>query len=159
MQVHLFGATSFPSVCSYALRKAAEDSKEEYEEEIVGTVSNNFYVDDCLKSVPTVGEAVKLVEQLTSLLAKKGFKLTKWMSNEREVISQVPADLRAKSVDLDLEDLPIERALGVRWNVEEDTLGFRPGKETAETRRGILSFVASIYDPLGVAAPFMLPAK
>ena len=62
-------------------------------------------------------------------------------------------------MNLDLEDLPVERTLGVRWNVEQDTFGFSPGKETTETRRGILSFVASIYDPLGLAAPFVLPVK
>ena len=32
-------------------------------------------------------------------------------------------------------------------------------KERPCTRRGILSIVSSIYDPLGMAAPFILPAK
>jgi len=58
MQVHLFGATSSPSVCSYALRKSAEDSKEEFDGQIIETVYDNFYVDDCLKSVATVDEAI-----------------------------------------------------------------------------------------------------
>jgi len=159
MQVHLFGATSSPSVCSYSLRKAAEDSKDDYDELTVETVNDNFYVDDCLKSVPTVDEGIKLANDLTSLLSKKGFKLTKWMSNEKKVMEQIPVAERAKSVNLDLEDLPVERALGVKWNVKEDTLGFRQGKETVETRRGLLSFISSIYDPLGLVAPVVLPAK
>jgi hypothetical protein len=32
-------------------------------------------------------------------------------------------------------------------------------KERPITRRGILSVVSSVYDPLGLASPFILPAK
>ena len=42
MQVHLFGGTSSPSVCSYALRKAAEDSKNEYSPETIETCTKVF---------------------------------------------------------------------------------------------------------------------
>ena len=46
------------------------------------------------------------------------------------------------------------------WCVESDTLGFRIiVKDKPLTRRGILSSVSSIYDPLGFAAPFTLTAK
>ena len=71
----------------------------------------------------------------------------------------VPTSERASTVDLNLERLPTERALRVEWNVEEDSSGFRGGTIKAETRRGILSYVASVYDPLGLAAPMALPAK
>ena len=53
MKVHLFGATSSLSCASYTLRRTVEDSKEEASAEAVQTVIKNFYVDDCLKSVPT----------------------------------------------------------------------------------------------------------
>lgn len=32
-------------------------------------------------------------------------------------------------------------------------------KDKPDTRRGILSTVASVYDPLGLACPFIAPAK
>jgi hypothetical protein len=51
MAVHLFGATSSPSVCNYALRKAALDVKGHFDKEVIDTVLRHFYVDDCLKSV------------------------------------------------------------------------------------------------------------
>ena len=67
----------------------------------------------------------------------------------------------AKSVtNLDLSGLPIEWALGVHWNVEIDAFTFRTIKrKNASTRGGILSDVSSMYDPLGFAAPFILPVK
>ena len=95
------------------------------------------------------------------LLAKGGFHLTKWISNSREVLEEIPPGERAPSMaNLDLEDLPIDRALGTQWDVEADTLSFRvKEKPVPDTRRGILSLVSSLYDPLGFAAPLILPAK
>ena len=161
MLVHLFGATSSPCCASFALKKTARDNKTGYDVQTIDTVNRNFYVDDCLKSVPMVPEARRLVIQLTDLLAKGGFHLTKWLSNCREVLKSTPASERAPSVkDLDLEDLPLDRALGTQWDVERDTLSFKVAKRLVpDSRRGILSLIPGLYDPLGFAAPFILPAK
>lgn len=63
--------------------------------------------------------------------------------------------------DVSLKDkLPLERALGVYWCMESDHFTFNVIiQPQAHTRRGILSTVSSIYDPLGFLAPFTLPAK
>ena len=54
----------------------------------------------------------------------------------------------------------MERALGVLWNVEQDSLEMKVvTKQLPPTKRGILKQVATIYDPLGLAAPFVLRAK
>ena len=159
MVVHLFGATSSPSCCSYALRKTAEDDQGNFSNMTIDTVRYNFYVDDCLKSLPTTEKALEVVKELPALLACGGFRLTKWVSNEKSVTHHVPTSERASTVDLDLERLPTERALGLEWNVEEDSFGFRCGTVKVETSRGILSYVASLYDPLGLAAPMALLAK
>ena len=161
MLVHLFGATSSPSCANFGLRRTAEDNQQEFSKEAVDTVRDNFYVDDCLKSVPSETKATELSNELRTLLSKGGFRLTKWISNSRKVIDSIPLSERAGSVkDLLLDQLPIERALGVRWDVGSDTFGFKISvKDRPATRRGILSVVSSVYDPLGFAAPFILPAK
>ncbi|XP_014665117.1 PREDICTED: uncharacterized protein LOC106807320 [Priapulus caudatus] len=161
--VHLFGATSSPSCSNFALRKTAQDCKEQFNAEVVDTVLRNFYVDDCLKSLKSVDSAVSLVKDLQALLNCGGFHIAKWISNSREVMSYIPVSERAKEVkdlDLDQDVLPIERALGVQWCVESDAFCFHIGvKEQPLTRRGILSMVSSVYDPLGFLAPLMLKAK
>lgn len=163
MVVHLFGAASSPACSNFALRKTAEDNSKHFSEAVVTTVKRNFYVDDCLKSLPSVEEASQHASDLRSLLSRGGFRLTKWISNSRRVLETIPEVERAKEVktlDLSKDYLPVERALGVRWCVETDTFGFKVDiKLKPLTRRGILSVVSSVYDPLGLAAPFMLPAK
>ena len=65
-----------------------------------------------------------------------------------------------KELDLSKDLLPVERALGVHWSIENDCFGFRITlKDKPVTRRGILSTVSSIYDPLGFASPFLLQGK
>lgn len=124
---------------------------------------HHFYVNDCLVSVGSEEEAVSLYEELCALCAKGGFKLTKWISNRRAVIAAIPQQERAievKDLDLDNDILPMERALGVQWCVQSDSFTFKIMlRDRPLTRRGILSTVSSIYDPLGFLAPVVLSAK
>ena len=163
MLVHLFGAKSSPSCSSFSLKKIAEDNRKYFNAETIDTINRNFYIDDCLKSVAYKDEAVQLVDQLPALLGRGGFWLTKWLSNCREVLASVPKSDRARSVkslNLDLEKLPIDRALCMQWDTEQDTFSFRTIRDvTANTRRSILCVMSSLYDPLGLAAPMILPGK
>ncbi|XP_026214228.1 uncharacterized protein LOC113160973 [Anabas testudineus] len=66
----------------------------------------------------------------------------------------------AKTLDLTFCDTRIERALGVLWHIESDTLRYHIClKNQPATRRTILSTVACLYDPLGFVAPFLLTGK
>ncbi len=163
MTVHLFGATSSPSCAIYALQSCAKDNSAHHRSEAIQTVLRNFYVDDCLTSVATEQQGIALMHELREVCASGGFNLTKWMSNNRTVLASISEESKAKTVkDLDLEKdkLPMERALGVQWCVETDTLQFKVTlQEKPLTRRGILSMVSSIYDPLGILSPVILPAK
>ena len=163
MEVHLFGATSSPSCANYALRRCAEDNKHHFDATVVDTVLHNFYVDDCLRSVASVEEAVKLHQDLKAICQTGGFRLTKWMSNNREVLSKIPKEDRAteaKDLDLDQDSLAIERALGVQWCIRSDQFKFHVNlQQKPLTRRGILSMMSSIYDPLGMLSPVILPAR
>ncbi|XP_046551173.1 uncharacterized protein LOC124260894 [Haliotis rubra] len=163
MLVHLFGAVSSSSCATFALQQAAKDHKDEYDPDITNMIKENFYVDDYLATVQDETQAVRVVKEVTDLCHKYGFRLTKWISNSHDVMKSIPSEERAKDVkqlNLDCGDLPSERALGVFWFVESDTLGFQiQSKHKPNTKRGILSIVSSIYDPLGFIAPFVLHAK
>ena len=163
MTVHLFGGVWSPSCANYALRRTAEDNRAEFSKEVVGCVQRDFYVDDFLKSVGSPQVAIRLISELSELLRLGGFHLTKWICNDRTVMKTVIESERAKVIkglDLTCEKLPTERALGLVWDVETDTFGFSTVvKDKPPTRRGILSIVSSVYDPLGFLSPSILPAK
>ena len=92
------------------MRRTATDNQDHFDEETIETVRKNFHVDDCLKSVQIEQDALRLTGQLRGLLAKGGFRLTKWLSNSRRVIESVPTSESAGSVkNLDLVHLPVER--------------------------------------------------
>lgn len=162
MQLHSFGATSSPSCAAYALKRTASDNAGKFPDKVVDTVYRNFYVDDCLKSVATEEMASKLAAGLQSLMKIGGFRLTRWISNSRAVLNTIPESERAPTViSLDPKDiLPCDRALGVNWNVDDDEITFQiKVADKPLTRRGILSIVSAIFDPLGLVAPVTLRAK
>lgn len=59
-----------------------------------------------------------------------------------------------------MDALPLERALGICWDVEQDCFMYDViPKDKPLTRRGVLSTIATMYDPHGYAAPYVMKAK
>ena len=120
-----------------------------------------------MKSTDSTQKAINLVGQFRELLSRGGFLLTKWYSNKREVIAAIPESERAKSVvNLEIEQLPTESALGMKWNIEEDKFVWEVSDERLAavsskplTRRGVLSVIYSLFDTLGFIAPYIMKAK
>ena len=164
MKVHLFGATSSPCCAAFCLRQSAIDFGQEFEPYVAHAIENNFYVDDLLISVPDSETGLKLVEGLRSLLARAGFRLTKWLSNCEKVMNNLPKDEHSKSFKLSAldrdKDEHVERVLGINWKFNLDVFCFNislPWKP--RTKRGMLSTMNSVFDPLGFVSPVILEAR
>ena len=123
----------------------------------------NFYVDDCLKAVNTIRIAVPLVYQVTQLLSLRGFHLTKFVSNSSELMNRIPKEEWGRSfttLNINVDELPTERALGMLWNIASYRLGIDVQiRNHPRTKRGVLSTLSIVYDPLGLASPFVLSAR
>ena len=90
------------------------------------------------------------------------FRLTKWISNKRAVLDAIPeAERSPHFANICPSDvLPMDRALGVIWDVNNDKIKFKVKlADKPVTRHGILSIVSSIYDPLGLVSPVTFRAK
>lgn len=98
MTVHLFGATSSPSCTNFGLKKTANDFEGEYGEQSANSMRNDFYVDDCFKSVATAVSAVELVKNVKAMCHQGGFNIHKFLSNSKEVIKNIPDSNRAEGV-------------------------------------------------------------
>ena len=127
MTAHLFGGVSSPSCCNYALKKTAADNVNKYGYEASTIVERNVYVDNILKSFPNVKPAGDRMKKVRELCVEGGFNLRKLTSNNVDLLRVIPNDLRKnemKDKELKLGNLTDDKALGVKWNVKDDTLGF-----------------------------------
>lgn len=106
---------------------------------------------------------IDLALEAQKLCAKGGLRLHKFMCNDRSVLESVPPTERAaevKALDLVFKDVTLVRALGIHWHIESGIYRFRVHlKDQPATQCGILSTVASLFDPLGFVAPFLLTGK
>ena len=163
MCTHLFGATSSPAVALHALRKTADEHGGDDATEATNFVKSNFYIDDGICSTTSTASALSLIQDAVELCAKGGFKLHKFVSNDVEVLKKLPLYSLSHGVREAMSlglPLPRERVLGIQWDINRDTLHIDlklPDKPA--TRRGILSSLGSLYDPLGFLSPCTLVAK
>lgn len=162
MKVHLFGAASSPGCANFGLKHLAAQGQGLYSEDTIHFIQRNFYVDDGLASVHTEREAIQLVKESRELCSAGKLRLHKFVSNNENVMASIPEEERAtiKEQDMALSLPQMERVLGVEWCITSDSFRFRVQvKSNPLTRRGVLSTVASVYDPLGFMAPFVLIGK
>ena len=161
MNVHLLGKTDSSCCSNWALRKTALDNQQQFNENVVNAVLKRFYMDDYLDSFDDPQTAVKIIIDVVSLLKLGGFDLAKFISNSRDILKEIsPGNLSPKIVNLDLHELPIERALGVSWDPNSNMLTFKViNKNIPETKKGILRMVSSIFDTIGIISPIIVKAK
>lgn len=163
MKVHIFGNSPSPSVAIYGLQRAAQGHQDEYGTDSKEFVMRNFYVDDGLTSAPIEEDAIDLLKRTQEMLAASNLKLHKIASNSNKVMTAfAPEDLAKdlKNFNLGADPLPLQRSLELIWNLESDSFSFQVSHEEKPfTKRGILSTVQSLYDPLGFMAPITVQGK
>ena len=161
MRVHLFGACSSPSIANFALKQIAKDEGS-IKNGACETIMRNFYVDDCLKSGDDLVELKENAKNTKRLCAKGGFNLTKFSSSNLEVLEDFPNSyLNPKAIEIVgvNRSLGGQKALGLKWKLDDDTMRIDFDLNIPETKRELLSVLASIYDPLGMVGPLVLGGR
>ncbi|KAI4892131.1 hypothetical protein NFI96_008825, partial [Prochilodus magdalenae] len=162
MRVHVFGNSPSPAVAIYGLRRASIDS-EEGDGRTRHLVERHFYVDDGLISFPSCDEAIAALKRAQETLATSNLTLHKFVSNSVNVMKAFPKEDLAKGLkDLDLgtDFPPMQRSLGISWDVATDEFTFQvSAAEKPYTRRGVLSTINSLYDPFGFAVPVSIRGR
>ena len=115
-----------------------------------------------MDSVLSEDQGIELYKQLSLLLSKAGMHDRKWLSNSMKIITQIPVQDRKAEVDLDHNELPSAKTLGVWWLAQEDVFTFKenaPGGNTVFTKCKFLKKIAILFDTLGLLAPYTIRAK
>ena len=160
MKVHIFGARSSPNCAKYGLHKLADDHGNEFPL-AKQFIQHDFYVDDGVCSVKSSDEAIELLNQTKQLCSKGNLRVHKILSNQSCVLESLPPADNNLSAGTNIQLLDsTERALGMMWSLDSDSFmySYQPAKEPF-TRRSVLAKVASVYDPMGLVAPLILPAR
>lgn len=163
MRAHVFGNSPSPSIAMYGLRRIGELAEQTHGCDVKDFIINHFYVDDGLKSCVSNQEAIDLLKKTQDAMKTHGkIRLHKFASNSQTVMEAFESEDLAKDiVDLDFEkDVPTQRSLGLLWDLRTDSFKFSISTtDKPVTRRGILSVVNSLYDPLGFISPVTIKGK
>ena len=151
---HIFGARDSPTCANFALQKTARDNQVLFPD-AASAVMQKFYMDDYLDSFPEPEEALKLNKDLIELLKLGGFKLTKFVSNVKEIQKELctSSDNLSKVKEILSSEGQESHVLGLKWDHVLDTLVVSRGvnrelKDTV-TQRTVLSFVLQFSTLLG----------
>jgi hypothetical protein len=161
MTSHVIGNTPSPAVATYGLRQAVAQS----DEDVKSFVCDDFYVDDGLTSLNDKVQAIKLVKKTQKSLMDSGhIRLHKFESNNVDDVmkafltDELGKDL--KNLDLYSDILTTQQSLGLSGDLPSDKFIFRLNDdEKPATRRGLLSAINSIFDPLGFISPIVISGK
>ncbi|KRZ91048.1 Anaphase-promoting complex subunit 10, partial [Trichinella sp. T8] len=150
-----FRLTCSPFFAIAAMQHHAKQNKDKWPK-AAEEVLKNVYVYDLLFSLDDRTETVECVKELKQLTETAGFCLTKWSSNEPTILRSLPE----KGVASDCKP---KTALGIVWDNKEDTITSSAicvtRSDQQMTKRGMLSAVMMIFDPLGYLSPFLVKAK
>ncbi|XP_041782399.1 uncharacterized protein LOC121599013 [Anopheles merus] len=168
MQVMTFGATCSPS-CAQAVKNRNAEEHQLTHPLALRPITRQHYVDDYLDSFFSLEEAIETVEQVRKVHAMGGFLIRNFVSNNSKLRQTIPEEhqLHQSLVDIKEKNQCVEKILGVQWNTQLDTFGYRVNIARARTdvggelptKREVLSFVMCIYDPLGLISHLTIQGR
>lgn len=154
------------AVAQAAMRDTAVKAPDKLNE-AAEVILHNSHMDDICASTDSIERAKKLTNDISTVLQMGGFKIKeKWlMSGHHEEISNSVTQNKVQ-IMLNIYDMDpttkTQKVLGMQWDPLADELSFMVKFETTlnkNTKRTILSKANSIFDPLGLLAPFIVKIK
>ena len=115
-----------------------------------------MYVDYCLTGGESVEATLGLQKSLDEMMKRGGFKLTKWVSNSKGVLSHIAKENQTQSNTINFNESEPLKALGICWNTITDC--FCSAFHRACSRWMTLKRCNSRC-PMGQLTPFTVRAK
>eukprot|EP00112_Aurelia_sp_Birch-Aquarium-sp1_P000702 Seg1067.15 transcript_id=Seg1067.15/GoldUCD/mRNA.D3Y31 product="hypothetical protein" protein_id=Seg1067.15/GoldUCD/D3Y31 len=171
----IFGAGPSPFLLNATLRHHLD--KYRYDDpEFVEKMKASLYIDDLVSGSSTLKEAFAMFIKAKSRLQDAGFHMHKWKTNHPELREAIKREVEVQeNSDPERETTYAKeslghkesesKVLGVKWDIDKDVLKFEfkeildKAEQLEPTKRNILSVIASVFDPLGLISPVIVPAK
>ena len=157
----VFRMNSSPFLAQYMLQHHAKNYRTDFPL-AAETIDKSTYMADSMDSIQSAVQGIQLYHQLSALRSKAGMHARKWLSNSSEVLGKIPLGDRKAEVELDHSQLTCAKTLRVWWHADTDVFTFRenvPEDDMPYTKRNFLKKVASLFDPIGFLAPYIVRAK
>jgi len=150
----IFGRRDAPYIAIRLLKLHAQRFISVYPK-AANVILTSTYVDDIVTSCNTIEEANELQQQLIEMFQEASMEIKQWC------IGGTDSTLKN---EINFQDNVEEQrsTLGVKWKSQSDELSYScniPVTKHALTKRQVLSFIARIFDPLGLLDPVLVRAK
>ena len=140
------------------------DKEHQNHPEAVEELRKSLYIDDVISGDDDTESCSEYKVTIRAIFKRAGFDLHKWHSNIKELEDDNISEVEENDSTFAKQQLAVKTdttsILGLGWDKSADELEVKfPELETATTKRGILKYLASIYDPLGITSPVLLLGK
>ena len=159
-----FGVTNSPFCLSATIVVHLEKFIKDYPD-VVKKFLEDLYMDDSATGCETIQDAFEFYLRSKGMMKEGGFELLKWTTNNEELQKKIDEN----EILMGNEKVVTKKqtkVLGINWDTESDELLFSfenvlklIGDDDPTTKRFILHFVCSVFDPLGVLSPVVITFK
>ncbi|XP_026744319.1 uncharacterized protein LOC113505711 [Trichoplusia ni] len=157
-----FGTACAPYLAVKTLQQLAHDEGDDFPL-VSEKLKEDYYVDDFMSGCQTVEEGIRIYKDMKGLVARGGFELQKWMTNNKDLSREIKEDRsiqKVESVEIKMDE--VMKILGISWDRERDSFKYTvtfPPQPGSVTKRKVISEIARLFDPLGWVAPCVVTAK
>lgn len=143
----IFGFTSSPFVLHYVVKYHASKYPKDFCSKIL---SNNMYVDNLIVTSNDLDVLRDVYVKANSRMSEGGFTLRSWNSNNVLLQNMMKEDNKFVEHGTD-----IEKILGYQYSISNDEINLADFDldSNVKSKRGILSGISKVFDPLGLYSP------
>ena len=149
----LFGLTQSPFILEGTIKQHFENYENEHPM-VIENIQDDMYVDDLVSGGTEINTVKNIKQGSIELFSKElfFFNLHKWHSNIPSLENNNVNSEQTYAKELCNNDSGHTKILGLGWNKKTDKVYIEIPQfsEKQITKRKILSYIASIYDPLGL---------